>query len=212
MLLFFGSRSVTMTDERGQFNCPQCGCVREYNRKRVRKFGHLYYIPVLPLENLGEFVECRTCLSTYEVSVLNYDPKKMIEDAQAEFEAEFHKAIRGVMILIMLADDKIDQSEMTAIQSTYNQITGVNLSMVDLMAEKDRIENNFTSIDNFLSQIKPHLNDHGKEMVIRAAFFIAAADGVFQEEEKVMIMEIAQSLEISPSHLRGIMSELTSNT
>ena len=209
MFILFGSRSVTLTDERGQFNCPQCGCVREYNKKRVRRFGHVYFIPILPLENQGEYVECRTCRSTYEVNVLSYDPQKMIADAQSEFEAEFHKAIRGVMILIMLADGRIEQSEMTAIQSIYNQITGTELSMTDIMAEKQRIEANFTGMDEFLSKIRPHLNDHGKEMVIRAAFFIAAADGAFQEEEQIMIMNIAKSLEITPSHLKGIMSELT---
>ena len=55
--IIFGTRGVTSKKDRGQFQCPQCGSGCEYVHKSVRRFFTLYFIPVIPLDHLGEIAE-----------------------------------------------------------------------------------------------------------------------------------------------------------
>ena len=82
--IIFGTRGVTMNKDQGQFNCPRCGHC-DYKHKRVRCFFTLYFIPLIPMHQLGEYVECQTCQGTYQVEILQYDPSA----ANQNFEALF---------------------------------------------------------------------------------------------------------------------------
>jgi tellurite resistance protein len=42
-------------------------------------------------------------------------------------------------------------------------------------------------------------------MVVRAAIYVAWADGQVQEEEKVMISKIGARLGMTPAHLSGVI-------
>lgn len=60
-LIIFGARIREKELGSGKFYCPNCGRERRYKRKRASKYFALYFIPLIPVENLGEFVECQTC-------------------------------------------------------------------------------------------------------------------------------------------------------
>src|SRR5512138_1598119 len=109
-LIIFGTRGVTYGSEGGQFFCPSCGEKQSYLHKRVRRFFTLYFIPLIPLDLLGEYIECQSCTSTYKTTILDYNPEK----AAAAEEAEFQKAMRRVLVLMMLADGVVEQSEIEA--------------------------------------------------------------------------------------------------
>src|SRR5262249_21327507 len=71
-----GPRGVTFGGHAGEFNCPGCGWTSQpYEHKTVRRFFTLYFIPVIPLDKLAEYVRCMTCGGTYQTSVLSFDPK-----------------------------------------------------------------------------------------------------------------------------------------
>ena len=52
------------------------------------------------------------------------------------------------------------------------------------------------------------VNESGKEIVIRAAFLVAAADGEFHDDEKALLAEIGQALDMSDAHLKGVISSV----
>src|SRR6186713_1100709 len=106
-MIIFGTRGVKSTMQEGEFMCPQCAATRTYKMKKVTKFFTLYFIPVIPLGRLGEYVECQTCKGTFVTRVLDYDPNKDRNDFQAVYE----QAMRHSMVLIMLADGEIDDNE-----------------------------------------------------------------------------------------------------
>jgi tellurite resistance protein len=43
-------------------------------------------------------------------------------------------------------------------------------------------------------------------MVIKAALYVALADGEFQEEEKEMLAKIGNDLGMTPAHIQGVVS------
>ena len=202
--IIFGTRGVTSTKQQGQFYCPQCNGSCDYRHKSVRRFFTLYFIPVIPLDQLGEYVECQRCQGTYHLEILNYDPA-----AQGnQVEALFMVAMKQVMIAMLLADGVIDDSEVEELRVTYEDLSGMAITEQDLREEIEVIQQRGSDAIEMITDLGPGLNDKGKEMVITAAYQIAAADGHVDESEIQLIHQIAEAMGISSAHLRGIMVDL----
>jgi tellurite resistance protein len=204
-LIIFGTRGVTYSHNQGQFHCPECGQQRPYAHKRVRRFFTLYFIPLIPLDLLGEYIECGSCQGTYKESVLSYDPGR----AGAQEEARFREAIKRTMVMMMLADGAVDESEVETIRDIYGKITGRPIERAEVEQEIQQARSDRLSVEDYLGGVIGMLNDKGKELVVKAAFFVAAADGKFEDSEKQLLGRIAKSLQMTSAHFQGIVSELT---
>ena len=202
--IIFGTRGVTSTKDKGQFHCPQCGGGSPFKHKSVRRFFTLYFIPLIPLDNLGEYVECGSCQGTYHKDILGYNPANEGRQVQALFMV----AMKQVMIAMLLADGVIDDSEVKELQATFEDLAGVPVTEEDLREEIAVIQNEGSSAIELVRAVAQGLNDQGKEMVITAAYQIAAADGRIDPSEMALIEQIAKEIEISGAHLKGILSEL----
>lgn len=191
-----------MNHEKGNFDCPDCGQA-PYAHKRVRRFFTLYFIPVIPLDVLGEYVECSSCKGTYKPDVLSFDPAA----ANAEFEAEFHNAIRAVMVMMMLADGIIDDDEVTTISKVYEAMAGKPLEEAAIRRQAAELQGQ--SVIDVMRALAGTLNDNGKETVLRSAFMVAAADGNIANEEVALLGEIGTALDMSKAHLKGVLQTLS---
>ena len=204
-LIIWGTRGIESTLSTGRFFCPTCATEKSYSKKRVRRFFTLYFIPLIPLDTVGTYIECRVCTGTYQLDVLNYDPRADQEEA----EAEFRKVMRRVMVDIMMADGVLDQDELKTLAEIYQKVGGKPFSKQRLKKELDRLEREGTegTID-FLFEAKNTLNRDGKGLVIRAALAVAAADGEFQEEEQILIGEYAEALGVGPKQYKALIGEV----
>ena len=203
MVLFviFGTRGVTMTKETAHFHCPSCNATQQYRHRRVRRFFTLYFIPLIPLDLVGEYVECQGCQNSYKLAVLSYDPAA----GQAQFEAEFHWAVKRVMVSMMLADGAVEEREVATIRSVYQRLAGQELARSDVDREIDLARSDGRGVIEALKDLSPGLNDPGKELVVKAALYVAAADGNFDEKEKDLVGEIGAALGMTPAHLKGVI-------
>ena len=206
-MIIFGTRGVTSTKDTGTFYCPGCGDQQPYKLKNCRQFFTLYFIPVIPMKNLGEYVECQTCKETYQSAVLQYDPNQAAEKAVAEF----HDVTRRVMVHMMLADGKIEDHEVQTITSIYQQLTGQTLTPDDVRAEASD-GTVHQDICEYLAGIAEHLNDTGRELVIKAAFLVASSDGEIADSEAALLYQLGQALGMSHNHLKAVIDELTEPT
>jgi tellurite resistance protein len=203
-LIIFGTRGVTTTEARGEFHCPSCERKRPYEHKRVRRFFTLYFIPIIPLDTLGEYVECQRCRDTFAPAVLSFDP----EAEERKVEAEFRAAVKRVMVMMMLADGEIAGDEVETIRTIYGKIAKTEISKDDVDREVAAARDDARSLKQYVASTIGTLNDAGKEVVVKAAFFVAAADGKITDEETTLLAELAGALEMSPSHFKGVVDEL----
>ena len=203
-LIIFGTRGVTYSAAQGQFHCPECGMQRPYAHKRVRRFFTLYFIPIIPLDLLGEYIECGGCEGTYKESVLSYDPSQ----AAAGEEARFREAIKRTMVMMMLADGAIDEAEVQTIREIFGKIAGRTIERAEVDQEIQQAKGDRRSVEEYLGGVVGMLNEKGKELVVKAAFFVAAADGKFDESEKALLARIAKALQMTSAHFNGIVQEL----
>lgn len=73
-MLIFGTRNRIKSIGSGQFYCPRCQTQRTYKRKHSKRYFALYFVPLIPLGDLGEFVECQTCRQTFNTDILDLKP------------------------------------------------------------------------------------------------------------------------------------------
>ena len=203
-MIIFGTKGVTTTPEKGVFHCPSCGPGSSFRWRRVRRFFTLYFIPIIPLDRLGEYIECDHCQGTYDPQVLHFDPQKIAD----EFEAEFHKATRKVMVAMVLADGQIDEAESRMVCGIYQEITGRPMFPGDVQTEAGDLQAAGATVESLLAGVVGSLNNNGKERVIEAAWRVAMADGEFHETEQELLARIAGILEISASHYQGLLHTL----
>ncbi len=206
-MIIFGTRGVKSTKARGHFNCPQCEKKREYRHRKVMQFFTLYFIPLIPLGNKGEYVECNHCKGTFITRVINNQPSG---DKQA-FMALYEKAIRHVMVKIMLADGIIDDKEKVAVLQIINKFGHNDMTAAELDDYIKEVQKDNNDISTYLKHVGPSLNEHGKEVLIKCALAVAYSDGHFDDSEKEMILNMSKIMEMSSAHYKGILSEFIEN-
>lgn len=74
MIVVAGLRVRTTNVDTGMFHCPNEGADRRYHHLRARRWFTLFFVPVIPLDQRGEWVECLGCASTYRTNVLARHP------------------------------------------------------------------------------------------------------------------------------------------
>ncbi len=204
-MIIFGTRGIKSTIKEGQFLCPQCATNKQYKHKKVTKFFTLYFIPLIPLGSAGEFVECQTCKGTFVPRVLNYNPA----NSRNEFQSQYEKAMRHSMILMMLADGHIDEEEKIIVQKIINKFGHNDITKEDLDKLIQEVQFKKEPVQKYLSKIAPSLNEHAKEIIIKCGLAVASADGHIDNSEIKLIKEMAKAMEMSASHLNGIVQDIT---
>lgn len=201
-MIIYGTRAVKSTLNSGNFHCPQCETQQQYRHRKARQFFTLYFIPLIPLRNLGEYVECRNCNGTFITNVLNSQ-----NDAKQAFMSMYAEAIRHSMVMIMLADGVIEDSEKVTVLDIINRYGHADMTMPELEDYIVEVQRENKDITTYLKEVAPALNAHGKEMIIRSALEVAASDGHMDMSELKEISRMGEALDISQSHLKGILSE-----
>jgi len=164
-MIIFGTRGVTSTKEVGEFACPGCaGSSQRYARRSVRRFFTLYFIPVIPLDKISEYIECLRCGGTYREEILDYNPAIQLEKARAEF-VEY---VKRVMILAALVDGQVDDAEVNVIGEIYGQVSGTKLPESEIRRELNLARLSKGGMAQYSRRFPGDLNEQGKELVIKA--------------------------------------------
>jgi uncharacterized membrane protein YebE (DUF533 family) len=202
-MIIFGTRGITRTRESGQFHCPGCGGAQQfYTRKTVRRFFTLYFVPIIPLNTVGEYIECQRCHNSYNEQVLQYDPAAQ----QAKQRAEFVEHLKRVMVLTALAGGHVEDAQREAIRQQYQSLSGKVLSAEELERELALGRQGGITPADYSRRFAGALNDRGKEIVIKSAQAVLAAGGALEQPQYDLLQALATALEVSEAHLRGILS------
>ena len=197
MLVIFGWRSRAHTIGTGQFFCPREGGDRSYEHKEARRWFTLFFIPIIPLNRLGDYVECTSCQSTYYTTVLNAPTGAAIEDVMTQ-------AIRYVAVALTVADGHVDPEERRVATEVVRQFASVEYSAADF--DDDLRELDPARLVDNLEELGSILNDHGKEAVIAASMRLAASDGSVDASELEVIEQIGKALAMTDAHVRGVIA------
>jgi uncharacterized protein (UPF0212 family) len=103
-MIVFGTRPRYKVVDTGQFNCPHCGKPREYQHKHGRNYFTVYFIPIFPIGEAHEFIECTTCGRSYAQDVLKFKPSKPQPDVARLLNDVRTRLERGYSLEYVIAD------------------------------------------------------------------------------------------------------------
>ncbi|NNF63644.1 MAG: hypothetical protein HKN07_05230 [Acidimicrobiia bacterium] len=199
MLLIWGFKARYKTLESGTFFCPHDGGDRTYVKREVRRWFTLFFIPLIPLKVLGEFIECTSCRRSYDLVVLTTPTAAHVMDNLAN-------AVRLAVVTIVTADGRVDDDEKRAALEVASRYSDTHYEMADL--DRDLTELAGGDLSAALAGVAGSLNPDGKELLLVACVEIAGADGSVDPSEVAAIERAGAALGLSAAHVRGVVAEV----
>jgi hypothetical protein len=200
-MIIFGTRGVTSTSGQGRFYCPRCEGERPYQTKRMRRFFTLYFIPLIPLDVLQEWIECAGCHQAYKPDVLHYDPKAK----QTALRAAIVTAARRVLALAA-GPSPAPEARAAALQA-HQLLFGEEWPEHELAEDLRRAASPGATLEP-VSRVSDQVNANGKEAILAQALNLArvAGAGAVAPDTAQALGAAASALGLSDAHWRGILT------
>jgi hypothetical protein len=196
VIIIWGLRVVWSTIATGVFHCRKCGGDRNYRHRTGRRFFTLFFIPVIPLNKVGEHVRCETCKTRYVTEVLKAPTVAAMQTAVTD-------GVRG-MVAVMLGAG--DPGNVAARSKAIMVVTGVGVTGYDegaLAGDLGRPAADWRpSIVAFGGQLQPVAKEwHLAEMVR-----MGLLNGPLTDSQRNAVISIASDLGMTPAQAYGVIS------
>lgn len=196
-----GTTNLTFKKGSGSFICPTCGSTQDYLEKSVRRFFTIYFIPLIPLDSVGRFVECQACKDNFNTEVLSLDEETIMKARHGHFIEH----CRRLMILMMLADGKASDNAFATINDRILRLGGSPFSEEEMDRSMEMALEAEISVSEYAFQIAPRLTDEQKEEICRCLFLVASADGDLGDIQQVMLQNLPGNLGLGEDVFREIV-------
>ena len=198
-MIIWGSRGLERKGETGSFYCSRCDDDREYRRHKLQRFFTLYFIPLIPLEVVQEWIVCQTCKSQFSLQALKYDPRA----ERAQFDQELRSSFQTVLAHFGQMSSRRDRALMQHMVDAQAAFDGSSWSVDDARLEMERLDRNYDASVGILAR---SLSDRGRETVVMSALDAAAYDGLLDDRKREALVGLGQKLGMSDVHMRGILA------
>lgn len=111
LFIVFGTRVKTEVVGEGEFFCPSCQKQRKYLRKKGKNYFALYFVPLIPMGEASEIIECQHCGRSYNPDVLKQKLSKPHPEVARLLNTVKSRLTNGYPVEYMvrdLTDDGVD--------------------------------------------------------------------------------------------------------
>ncbi len=196
MLIIWGIRVFFHTTGQGVFHCQRCGGDRQYRRRSGRRFFTLFFIPIIPLNKVGEHVQCDTCKTRYHVDVLNLP-------TAAQMQAALPAGMRAGAATMLRAGDP---GSFPARQRAIAAITAAGAQGYNDAALNTDLGYPPDAASTALAQVGAQLAIHAKEWFLAEVVRIGMADGPLANAERDAAYTIGASLGMTQAQTVGLIT------
>jgi hypothetical protein len=198
-VVFVGFRYHFRTTGEGPLHCQRCGGDREYRQCTGRRWFHLLFIPVIPLQRVNEHVQCTGCGTRYRKEVLAIP-------TIAQMRAALPAATRAAVVAMLRAgDDRSASARARAIDKI--RISGVrDYGDTTLNSDIRRGESTGSEVASLLGTLSIQLTMPAHEWFLADVVRVGLADGPLSDEERCTAREIAAGLGMTPAQAHGVIS------
>ncbi len=196
MLIIFGLRVFFRTLAQGVFYCRRCGGDREYRHRAGRRWFTLFFLPVIPLNAVGEHVQCSTCRTRYVTDVLG-------QPTTAQMQAALPAGMRAaVSAMLRSGDPSSPVSRQRAIEAVIRSgVPGYDEAMLNADLRQP-----FEAIRPALNQVGSQLTIQAREWYLTEIVRIAMADGQLSETERHAALAIGADLGMTQAQVVGVVA------
>src|SRR5205814_5252349 len=196
LLIIWGLRVFYRTAGHGVFHCRRCGGDRRYRLRSGRRFGTLFFIPVIPLNKAGEHVQCLTCMTRYHTDALALPTA---EQMQAALPAGMRAAASA---MLRAGDPGSSPSRRRAIDA----ITGAGAQHYDDAALDGDLARPPEHIVPALRRLGGQLAIQAREWFLAEVVRIGMADGLMSDTERQAAQAVAAGLGMTQAQAYGVIS------
>ncbi|MEY9859248.1 tellurite resistance protein [Catenulispora sp. GAS73] len=194
-MIIWGWKTVFRVIGSGVFSCPTCGADRNYERRKAQRFFTLFFIPLIPLKTVGEFIRCTYCKNDFRDSVLS-------RPTAAQFTDLLQNTVRAVMVNVLRRGGwDHPAARATAVQEISNA-GAIGYTEAVLAQDMQVVP---ADLSQLLAGLAGQLPDAGREALVTGATRVAAADGPVQPAERAVIDTVGAGLGMSQAHVAGIV-------
>jgi hypothetical protein len=196
MIILWGFRVFYRTVGDGVFHCRKCGGDRQYRHRAGRRFFTLFFIPIIPLNKVGEHVQCMTCKTRYVMDVLSLP-------TAAQMQTALPLGMRAAVVVVLQAGDPgspaARQRAVAAIQGAGAQ----EYTDADLDADAAQPADAARSA---VGQVARQLTPDSKEWFLAETVRVGMADGPLTDRERQTIQVIAADLDMTQAQAIGVVT------
>lgn len=197
-MILIGSMEWASTVARGEFFCPNCNAAKSFQRKIARPFLTLYFIPVVPIGALREFVLCRGCRERFDPEILLADnAAEMLRNSPENAQATtFEVELLRIIALTIMDDSHVSETEVEMAMRIFQRMAGRELPRTELQQMCRESTTIRVSASTYVGIAAQNLTYDQKLMVVQAMFAVAGADGTISPSRLKSLMEAQRQLEL----------------
>lgn len=196
MIILWGFRVFYRTVGEGVFHCRKCGGDRQYRHRVGRRFFTLFFIPIIPLNKVGEHVQCTTCKTRYVMDVLSLP-------TAAQMQTALPLGMRAAAVAVLQAGDPgspaARQRAVTAIRGSGAQ----EYTEADLDSDAAQPADAARSA---IGQVARQLTPDSKEWFLAETVRVGMADGPLTDRERQTVQVIAADLGMTQAQAIGVVT------
>ncbi len=204
-MIYIGTFDWASTRLTGSFYCPICQSQTEYRERTSRPFLTLYFIPVIPIGALKEYVQCRKCKNKFEMSVVQTSappPPRQVK--------RFDESLIEAMAAVIWDDRRIDENELNSACIAFEKICGAQLDPKVLLAACQSIAASDTN--STLLVIDQHADWSPEQQlnVLQALFFVASTNGEISAKRNKTLMACARVFNMPQEQIQSAIESTLS--
>jgi hypothetical protein len=196
VLIIFGLRVFYRTIAQGTFHCRRCGGDRQYRHRAGRRWFSLFFLPVIPLNTVGEHVQCATCRTRYVTDVLSLP-------TTAQMQAALPAGMRAAVSAMLRSGDP---SSPVSRQRAIEAVIASGVPAYNDAALSADLMQSFDAIRPALNQVGAQLTIQAREWYLAEVIRIAMADGPLTETERQAAQAIGADLGMTQAQVVGVVA------
>jgi hypothetical protein len=196
LLIIFGLRVFYRTIAQGTFHCRRCGGDRQYRHRAGRRWFTLFFLPVIPLNTVGEHVQCTTCRTRYVTEVLS-------QPTTAQMQAALPAGMRAAASAMLRSGDP---ASAVSRQRAIEAVIGSGVPNYDEAMLNADLMQPFEAIRPALNQVGGQLTVQAREWYLVEVIRIALADGPLSETERQAALAIGLDLGMTQAQVVGVVA------
>ena len=213
-MIVIGTMNWSSTRSSGMFQCPNCESKEKFRYKSSRPFLTLYFIPVLPIGGIEEFVQCGRCKNAFDPAVLasRITPSPTSGQSASLTEAKpetFQGDLLTIIALIMMEDGQVTESEIDVARKIYQNITQSSITREVLGRTCSQVRLKRVHLLSFLYSVVERRSHAEKLLLVQAMFGVASADGAISPGRMAALKESQSALQIDESEFQRAVSDAT---
>lgn len=193
MLILFGEKIITSTENLGEFDCPICSTQKEIIHIVEKSYFTVFFLRILPLDTVADYRQCSGCGHAFDSSNME--------------EPQYFSSVRAVLAYLLAGFGVYHGID--ASKRIFNVVTNKDACS----AEIQRQMRNFEQGQDLFEQLKQDaktLSWFDKSLIVEAAFLLVYAARPIEYEERLRVNLIGNALGVGIEGVNAIIKNLQS--